>query len=112
MLRIYLATSLNGQQDYRVNVSGAADDETARIAGSNVIISHVREEHAAGPLGVPWLPDPRTEKVMDGALIEEWISTAATHGLTLAPDAFEWFDGEWLVDGMDPLDWVEAMSLD
>jgi hypothetical protein len=35
-----------------------------------------------------------------------WMNAAAGHGLALGVDDFRMVDGWWLVDGMDPDEWI------
>lgn len=42
----------------------------------------------------------------------EIIALASAGHIELSPDDFEMIDGDWTLDGMDPAEWVEAMTMD
>jgi hypothetical protein len=48
----------------------------------------------------------------DRSNVRYWITTAALHGLDLGPDDFTRVDGDLYIDGMDPAEWIDAMSMD
>lgn len=41
------------------------------------------------------------------------IERASTHGIDLSRDDFEWVDGwGFLLDGLDPAQWLDAMTME
>lgn len=45
-------------------------------------------------------------------VIQKWIETAAKKGITLEPADFVWIDGGPTIDGMDPAEWIDALTMD
>jgi hypothetical protein len=45
-------------------------------------------------------------------LVEMWIRKAAREGIELEPSNFKLIDGVWTLDGMDPDEWLHAMTMD
>lgn len=41
-----------------------------------------------------------------------WIEAAARKGIVVGQDSFKQIDGSWTIDGMDPGEWIEAMTMD
>lgn len=37
------------------------------------------------------------------------LEIARAYGVVIPMDDFEYIDGEWTLDGMDPYEWAEAM---
>jgi hypothetical protein len=46
--------------------------------------------------------------------MNEFIEMAARRGITLTPDDFVWEEGMggWTLDGMEPSEWLDAMTED
>lgn len=44
--------------------------------------------------------------------IREWIDKAAGHDLQLNLSDFKRIDGEWTLDGMNPDEWIDAMTME
>lgn len=42
----------------------------------------------------------------------KWIQEAAKHDIELSPGNFEIIDGDLYIDGMDPGEWIDAMTMD
>lgn len=45
-------------------------------------------------------------------LVNDAIPSEHVATLSVEPDDFCWFDSAWAIDGMDPLEWVEAMTME
>lgn len=56
--------------------------------------------------------DARAEKAYRDGIIAAAIAKAATHEITLTPGDFRIIDGDVYLDGMDPFDWIHAMTMD
>ncbi|MFC4949045.1 hypothetical protein [Pseudonocardia sp. GCM10023141] len=44
--------------------------------------------------------------------IDRHIARAARHDIELTPSDFRLIDGGWYLDGMDPAEWIDAMTMD
>lgn len=53
-----------------------------------------------------------TDQQYRARVIRETIAKAAEHDITLQPSDFTLCDGDVLLDGMDPFDWIHAMTMD
>lgn len=42
----------------------------------------------------------------------KWIAKAAKHDIELSPGDFMIIDGDLYIDGMDPGEWIDAMTMD
>lgn len=44
--------------------------------------------------------------------LRRWIARAAEHEIELTADDFTVFEGDLYLDGMDPDEWIDAMTMD
>lgn len=65
MIYTVTMTSINGEQDYRIDVETDGNVSRARRIASGVIAAHVSDRFTgrAGTRGIPWLGDTRTTRV-------------------------------------------------